>query len=358
MLQAIVETIAEKGCSTMSFDYVQKIPPPKEILETMPLSKDLADMKKKRDKEISDIFTGKDGRLFLIIGPCSAHNEDAVCDYISRLARVQENVKDKIIIVPRVYTNKPRTTGIGYKGMAHQPNLKEEPNIVEGLTAIRKMHLRALQESRLPAADEMLYPENFPYLADVLSYVAVGARSVENQKHRLTASGFDIPVGMKNPTSGDLEVMLNSVQAAQAPHVFSYNGWEVKTSGNSLAHCVLRGAVNQHGQCIPNYHYEDLIRFAEVYQKRSLENPAIIVDTNHANSDKKYNEQPRIAMEVMRSRQSSDVLKSTIKGFMIESYIEEGAQKIPEGVYGKSITDPCLGWPKSEKLIQQLAEMV
>ena len=342
----------------MSFEYLQQIPRPKEMREATPLSKELSDIKKKRDKEIYDVFAGKNGKLVLIIGPCSAHDEDAVADYISRLAKVQDDVNEKVILVPRIYTNKPRTTGIGYKGMAHQPDLEKEPNIVEGIKAIRRMHLRAIEESHLPAADEMLYPGNYPYLEDLLSYVAVGARSVENQQHRLTASGLDIPVGMKNPTSGDMEVMLNSVQAAQAPHVFSYNGWEVKTAGNPLAHCVLRGAVNQHGQCIPNYHYEDLMRFAEVYGKRDLSNPAIIVDTNHANSDKQYTEQPRIALEVMRSRQHSTVLRGMVKGFMIESYIEGGSQKVSNGVYGKSITDPCLGWTESEKLIRDLAGMV
>jgi len=342
----------------MSFEYIQEIPQPKDIRAAIPLSHILTDSKNCRDQEIKDAFTGKTNKLVLIIGPCSAHDEDAVCDYIARLAKVQADVKDKILIIPRIYTNKPRTTGIGYKGMAHQPNLQEEPNIVEGIKAIRKMHIRALRESGLPAADEMLYPGNYPYLEDVLSYVAVGARSVENQAHRLTCSGLDIPAGMKNPTSGDNEVTLNSIQAAQAPHVFSYNRWEVKTSGNPLTHAVLRGAVDYHGLAVPNYHYEDLLMFAEAYQKRGLINPAIIVDTNHANSNKKYAEQPRIAMEVMRSCQHSPLLKKMIKGFMIESFIEEGAQKVTENVYGKSITDPCLGWKDSEKLIRDLAGMV
>jgi 3-deoxy-7-phosphoheptulonate synthase len=324
----------------------------------MPLSPDLTAIKKGCDQEIKAVFTGESRKFLLIIGPCSAHDEEAVCDYISRLAKVQAEVKDKIIIIPRIYTNKPRTTGIGYKGMAHQPNPQEEPNIVEGIKAIRKMHLRALKESHLPAADEMLYPGNYPYLEDVLSYVAVGARSVENQAHRLTCSGLDVPVGMKNPTSGDMEVTLNSVQAAQAPHVFSYNRWEVKTAGNPLTHAVLRGAVDPHGVTVPNYHYEDLIWFAEAYKKRGLVNPAIIVDTNHANSNKKFAEQPRIAMEVMRSRKHSALLTAMIKGFMIESFIEEGSQKVTENVYGKSITDPCLGWKDSEKLIRDLAGMV
>jgi 3-deoxy-7-phosphoheptulonate synthase len=342
----------------MSFKYVQEIPPPQEVLAAMPLPPDLVEIKKKRDQDIREAFTGKTSKFILIIGPCSAHDEEAVCDYISRLAKVQAEVKDRIIIIPRIYTNKPRTTGIGYKGMAHQPKLQEKPNIVEGIKAIRKMHIRALRESHIPAADEMLYPGNYPYLEDVLSYVAVGARSVENQAHRLTCSGLDIPVGMKNPTSGDMEVTLNSIQAAQAPHVFSYNRWEVETSGNPLTHAVLRGAVDYHGLAVPNYHYEDLKLFAESYQNRGLTNPAIIVDTNHANSDKKFAEQPRIAMEVMQSRRHSSLIRDMVRGFMIESFIEEGTQKITENVYGKSITDPCLGWKDSEKLIRDLAGMV
>jgi 3-deoxy-7-phosphoheptulonate synthase len=342
----------------MGFTYVREIPAPREILAAMPLSPDLVEIKKKRDQEIKAAFTRGNSKLVLVIGPCSAHDEDAVCDYIARLAKVQAEVKGTIIIIPRIYTNKPRTTGIGYKGMAHQPNLQEEPNIVEGIKAIRKMHIRALKESHLPAADEMLYPGNYPYLEDVLSYVAVGARSVENQAHRLTCSGLDIPVGMKNPTSGDMAVTLNSIQASQAPHVFSYNRWEVNTSGNPLTHAVLRGAVDYHGRAVPNYHYEDLKAFAESYQKRGLTNPAIIVDTNHANSNKQYADQPRIAVEVMQSRRHSSQLKEMIRGFMIESFIEEGAQKVTESVYGKSITDPCLGWKDSEKLIRDLAGMV
>src|SRR5512135_198902 len=305
----LIRVWRQGGYKSMSFQYVREIPQPGEILARMPLTPELTAIKKKRDREIRAAFSGENSKLVLIIGPCSAHDEEAVCDYIARLAKVQAEVKDKITIIPRIYTNKPRTTGIGYKGMAHQPNPQEKPNIVEGIKAIRKMHLRALKESHLPAADEMLYPGNFPYLEDVLSYVAVGARSVENQSHRLTCSGLDIPVGMKNPTSGDMEVTLNSIQAAQAPHIFSYNRWEVKTAGNPLTHAVLRGAVDPHGVTVPNYHYEDLIRFAEAYKKRGLVNPAIIVDTNHANSDKKFAEQPRIAKEVMRSRLHSTLLK-------------------------------------------------
>jgi 3-deoxy-7-phosphoheptulonate synthase len=342
----------------MSFEYIREIPKPNEILSAMPFPLDLTVIKKGRDQEIKAVFTGESRKFVLIIGPCSAHDEEAVCDYIGRLAKVQAEVKDKIIIIPRIYTNKPRTTGIGYKGMAHQPNPQEEPNIVEGIKAIRRMHIRALKESNLPAADEMLYPGNYPYLDDVLSYVAVGARSVENQAHRLTCSGLDIPVGMKNPTSGDMEVTLNSIQAAQAPHIFSYNRWEVKTTGNPLTHAVLRGAVDPHGVTVPNYHYEDLIRFAEAYRKKGFDNPAIIVDTNHSNSNKKFAEQPRIAMEVMQSRKHSQLLTEMVKGFMIESFIEEGSQKVTENVYGKSITDPCLGWKDSEKLIRDLANMV
>ena len=334
------------------------MPGVKDILETIPVPDGLTKIKERRDLEIKSVFNRESEKFLVIIGPCSADNEDAVCDYVSRLARLQDEVKDNLILIPRIYTNKPRTTGEGYKGMAHQPKPSEEPNMVKGLKAIRKMHIRALKESHLPAADEMLYPGNYPYLADILSYVAVGARSVESQLHRLTISGIDVPAGMKNPTSGDLEVMLNSVQAAQLPHVFVYNGWEVKTSGNPLAHCILRGAVDQYGTNFPNYHYEDLRRLAEIYKKRNLEYPAIIVDTNHANSNKKFAEQPRIAKEVMRSRQHSKTLKSKVKGLMIESYIIEGTQKISENIYGKSITDPCLGWEDSEKLVRDLAEYV
>ena len=334
------------------------MPGVKDILETIPVPDGLTKIKERRDLEIKSVFNRESEKFLVIIGPCSADNEDAVCDYVSRLARLQDEVKENLILIPRIYTNKPRTTGEGYKGMAHQPKPSEEPNMVKGLKAIRKMHIRALKESHLPAADEMLYPGNYPYLADILSYVAVGARSVESQLHRLTISGIDVPAGMKNPTSGDLEVMLNSVQAAQLPHVFVYNGWEVKTSGNPLAHCILRGAVDQYGTNFPNYHYEDLRRLAEIYKKRNLEYPAIIVDTNHANSNKKFAEQPRIAKEVMRSRQHSKTLKNKVKGLMIESYIIEGTQKISENIYGKSITDPCLGWEDSEKLVRDLAEYV
>jgi len=340
----------------MSFEYIQKIPSVEEILKEIPLAADLASIKKKRDLEIKDVLKGKNDKLLLIIGPCSADDEEAVCEYVSRLAKLQSKVNEKLIIIPRIYTNKPRTTGEGYKGMAHQPNPREKPNMVEGLKAIRKMHIRAMKESHLSSADEMLYPGNYPYLQDILSYVAIGARSVENQKHRLTVSGLDIPIGMKNPTSGDFDVMLNSVKAAQVPHVFVYNGWEVSTTGNELAHCVLRGSMNQHGQHIPNYHYEDLIHVAEKYLERSLRNPTVIIDTNHSNSGKKYNEQPRIAMTVLKSRKHSDILKQMVKGFMIESYLEDGSQKVNEHVFGKSITDPCIGWDTTERLVQAIAD--
>jgi len=340
----------------MSFQYVREMQSVKEIMHTMPLSAGLKKIKKQRDEDIKAVFEGRNDKLLVIIGPCSADNADSVCEYVARLAKIQEETKERLIIIPRIYTNKPRTTGEGYKGMAHQPKPSEEPDMVKGLKAIRKMHIRALEESYLPAADEMLYPGNYPYLEDILSYVAVGARSVENQLHRLTISGLDVPAGMKNPTGGDLEVMLNSVQAAQGPHVFVYNGWEVRTSGNPLAHCILRGAVDAYGTNMPNYHYEDLRRLAETYKKRNLANPAVIVDTNHANSNKKFHEQPRIAKEVMMSRENSKTLRRKIKGFMIESYLEEGTQKISENIYGKSITDPCLGWEDSERLLRDLAD--
>jgi len=342
----------------MSFTYLQKIPTPSEILREMPLLEKLKKIKAKRDEEIIAVLKGKDNRLLLIIGPCSADDEDALSEYVLRLAAVQNKVKDKIILIPRIYTNKPRTTGVGYKGMLHQPKATEDPNISKGITAIRRMHLRVLSESGLTAADEMLYPGNYPYLEDILSYVTIGARSVENQEHRLTVSGLDIPVGMKNPTSGDLNVLLNSVQAAQTPHRFIYNGWEVKTKGNNIAHCVLRGAINRYGQNIPNYHYEDLIHFAQLYLKRGLVNPAIIVDTNHSNSDKNFSEQPRIAEEVMHSLVKSKDLQKIVKGLMVESYLSEGSQQVKGKVFGRSITDPCLGWADSEKLILKLAEKI
>ena len=322
------------------------------------MPENLIKIKQDRDQLIRDIFERKSDKFMLIIGPCSADNEDAVCEYITRLAGLQDRVKDRIVLIPRIYTNKPRTTGTGYKGMLHQPDPHKAPNIAEGIIAIRKMHIRALRESGLSAADEMLYPGNAPYLEDLLSYNAVGARSVENQQHRLTASGLDVPVGMKNPTSGDLPVMLNAIFAAQHSHIFVHNRWEVKTTGNPYAHAILRGAVDPYGNCISNYHYENLIRTAAEYKERGLANPVIIVDTNHANSNKHFRQQPRIAMEVLQSRSNDSLLKDYIRGFMIESYLEEGAQKIDENIYGKSITDPCLGWKDTEKCVLDLAEVV
>lgn len=329
-----------------------------EIKKLYPITYELEHLKEKRDQEIKAVFESKDDRLLLIIGPCSADNDDSVIDYISRLRGVQEKVSDKILIIPRIYTNKPRTTGDGYKGMLHQPDPHKSEDMLKGVVAIRNLHIRAIKETGFTCADEMLYPENHRYLSDVLSYVAVGARSVENQQHRLTASGFDIPVGMKNPTGGDISVMMNSITAAQHSHTFIYRGWEVESQGNPLAHAILRGYVNKHGQSIPNYHYEDLIHLAETYDKSDLANPAVIIDTNHANSGKKWTEQPRIAKEVLQSCRHSADIKKIVKGLMIESYIEDGAQKPEECVYGKSITDPCLGWDKTEKLILELADIL
>jgi 3-deoxy-7-phosphoheptulonate synthase len=342
----------------MSFNYIRKIPSPDEIIKELPLDGKLAGIKASRDRELIDAITGKTDKIALIIGPCSADNEDAVCEYVSRLAKLNDRVADRIVIVPRIYTNKPRTTGEGYKGMMHQPDPLDEPNILEGIKAIRKMHIRTIRETGLSAADEMLYPDNYPYLEDLLTYVAIGARSVENQQHRLAISGIEIPSGMKNPTSGDMNVMLNSVYAAQIPHVFKYDGWEVKTSGNPLTHCVLRGAVNHYGQNIANYHYEDLMKLQELYAKKNLVNHAVIIDTNHSNSNKQYGEQPRIVHEVLQNMKVSSGLRKIIKGFMIESYIEEGAQDVKGSVFGKSITDPCLGWDQTEKLIYDIAGMV
>ena len=342
----------------MSFNFLNQLPTPAEIKEQYPLSKELTELKKHRDAQIADVITGKDGRFLLIIGPCSADNEDSVCDYVSRLTKIQDDVKDSVIIIPRIYTNKPRTTGEGYKGIALQPDPEEDPDMLKGLLSLRELHIRAIQETELTCADEMLYPENHSYLSDVLSYVAVGARSVENQQHRLVASGVGIPVGMKNPTCGDIEVMLNSVLAAQIPHTISYRGYEVETPGNPYTHCILRGFVKSDGKCHSNYHYEDLEKLIEAYGKRHLENPAVIVDTNHANSNKNYLAQIRICKEVLHSCKLSDDIRKMVKGFMIESYLEDGNQKIGGGCYGKSITDPCLGWDKTERLIYDIAELI
>lgn len=342
----------------MSFINIRKIPSPEEVAEMTPLPKHLKKIKKQRDNELIDIFKGNSDKLILIIGPCSADDEDSVCDYVTRLAKINEKVKDTLFIVPRIYTGKPRTTGAGYKGMLHQPDPEKAPNILEGILSIRKMNIRAISETYLTAADEMLYPYNLPFVSDLLTYIAVGARSVENQQHRLTASGIDVPVGMKNPTSGDLTVMFNSILAAQSSHDFIYNGYEVKTSGNPYVHGILRGSVNKHGDNVPNYHYEDLTRASDMYENGNYQNPALIIDTNHSNSKKCFYEQPRIVKEVMHNRKYNKTLKNIIKGFMIESYIVEGNQKIDEHIYGKSITDPCLGWEATEELIYYIAERV
>ena len=341
----------------MGFDFIKKLPTPEEIRNQYPIDAEIQAIKDARDKELRDVFTGKSDKFLAIIGPCSADNEDAVLDYLTRLRNVQEKIADKVLIVPRVYTNKPRTTGEGYKGMVHQPDPEKQPDLLAGLVAIRKMHIHAIQTSGMTCADEMLYPENYRYLSDLLSYVAVGARSVEDQQHRLTVSGFDVASGMKNPTSGDFSVMLNSVYAAQHPHHFVYRGYEVETTGNPLTHVVLRGAVSKHGNTTQNYHYEDLIRLHEMYEKMDVINPAAIIDTNHSNSGKQFKEQIRIAKEVMHNRQLSPEIRTLVKGLMIESYIEEGNQSIGSHVYGKSITDPCLGWEDSKQLIYDIAEM-
>ena len=343
----------------MGLHYISEVPSADEIKELFPMSAELAKVKEERDKEIAKVFTGESKKLLAIIGPCSADNEDAVVDYTTRLSKVQEKVKDKLILVPRIYTNKPRTNGSGYKGMLHQPNPEEKPNFIEGLKAIRKMHIDSIKESGLTAADEMLYSDNWSYMSDILSYVAIGARSVENQSHRLIASGIDVPVGMKNPTSGDYTVMMNSCIAGQSKHTFMTAGWEVKSDGNPLTHCILRGSLNRHGVSVPNYHYEDLIRLFEAYQEfDTLKNPAVIVDANHNNSGKKWDQQPRIVKEILHSMRHSEDVAGLVKGVMIESYIEDGNQPVGGGCYGKSITDPCLGWEKSERLLLEMAELL
>ncbi|MBO6159362.1 MAG: 3-deoxy-7-phosphoheptulonate synthase [Firmicutes bacterium] len=342
----------------MSMEFEKRLAVPMEVKEMYPVSLKLEELVQKRNVEMQQILSGGDDRLMLIIGPCSADSEEPVIDYITRLRKVQDQVADKIYMVPRIYTNKPRTTGSGYKGMLHQPDPTERPNLFKGIVAIRELHLRALAETGFSCADEMLYPENAQYLDDLLGYVAVGARSVENQQHRLTASGMNCPVGMKNPTSGDIDVMMNSITAAQHGHTFIYRGWQVHSQGNPYTHAILRGYVNHHGQSQPNYHYENLTRLADAYAKLELANPAVIVDCNHSNSGKQYMEQIRIAKEVLSSRRYNPDIHKLVKGLMIESYIEDGSQKIGEGVYGKSITDPCLGWEKTERLIYDLAEML
>ena len=342
----------------MDMKFFRKLPVPKELKEQFPADERIVKIKQERDPEIRRIFEGKSDKLLLIIGPCSADREDAVLDYLTRLSKVQEKVKDKIMIIPRVYTNKPRTTGGGYKGLVHQPDPEKKPDMLQGIIAVRELHQRAILESGLTCADEMLYPENHRYVSDLLSYVAIGARSVEDQQHRLTASGVGIPVGMKNPTGGDLSVMMNSITAAQGQHVFLYRGWEVQSLGNLYAHALLRGYVDKHGKTYSNYHYEDLNELFELYQESSLKNPGVIIDTNHANSGKHYLEQIRIAKEVMHSCHLSKDVRGLVKGLMIESYIEDGNQPVGGGCYGKSITDPCLGWEKSERLIYEIADLL
>ncbi|MBO5280585.1 MAG: 3-deoxy-7-phosphoheptulonate synthase [Clostridia bacterium] len=342
----------------MNMNFKRKLPIPMDIKEEFPVSIKMQQDKVARDVEIRKIFRGESDKFILVIGPCSADHEESVLDYIGRLRTVQDQVKDKILIIPRIYTNKPRTTGDGYKGMLHQPDPDAASDMLGGIIAIRRLHMKALSEYGFSCADEMLYPENHRYLSDLLSYVAIGARSVENQQHRLTASGLAIPVGMKNPTGGDLSVMMNAITAAHHKHTFIYRGWEVESAGNPYSHAILRGYVDAYGKSISNYHYEDLAKLNEIYAKSGLENPAVIVDTNHANSGKQWQEQIRIAKDIMYSRSQNEDVKKLVKGLMIESYIEDGAQKIGEGIYGKSITDPCLGWEKTEKLILDLAEKV
>ena len=341
----------------MNMEFYRKLPIPQDVKAQFPLTSELEKVVQNKRNEINGVFSGASDKFILVIGPCSADNEDSVMDYIHRLRNVQDKVADKVLIVPRIYTNKPRTTGEGYKGMLHQPDPNQKPDMLKGIIAIRKLHMRAIEETGFVCADEMLYPENHRYLSDILGYVAIGARSVEDQQHRLVASGCDVPVGMKNPTSGDITVMMNSIKAAQSSHVFLYRGWEVKSSGNPLSHAILRGYVDKQGKSHPNYHYEDLYGLYETYAASGLYNPAVIVDTNHANSGKKYLEQVRIAKEILHSRRYSADVAGLVKGLMIESYIEDGAQKISEcEIYGKSITDPCLGWEKTERLIYDIAD--
>ena len=338
--------------------FIRKLPIPMEIKKEFPITPEIAEAREKRVGEMCAILDGRDKRLMLVIGPCSADREDSVMDYICRLVPLQEQVKDKILIVPRIYTNKPRTDGSGYKGMLHQPDPDKKPDMLEGIIAIRRLHTRAVRETGFACADEMLYPENYRYLSDIIGYVAVGARSVEDQQHRLTASGLSVPVGMKNPTGGDLSVMMNSIYAAMGDHTFLYRGWEVETAGNPYAHAILRGYVNERGNSRPNYHYEDLVELHELYAQRGIKNPACLVDCNHANSGKQYLEQIRIAKEVLHSKRHSNDINTLVKGLMIESYIEDGKQKITDGVYGKSITDACLGWEKTERLVLEMAELL
>lgn len=342
----------------MSMEFFRKLPIPLETKEKYPVSAAATEVKEKRDAEVKAVFTGESDKLILVIGPCSADSEEPVMEYVYRLKKLQDEVSDKLILIPRIYTNKPRTTGTGYKGMLHQPDPSGKPDLYHGILAIRELHTRVLTETGLSTADEMLYPSNHRYLSDLISYVAVGARSTENQEHRLVSSGIEVPVGMKNPPSGDLSVMLNSITAAQSEQSFIYRGWDVKTTGNPLCHAILRGYVDNYGRSFPNYHYEDLVALYDAYSKRELENIAVIVDANHANSAKKYDEQPRICKEVLHSARHNADIKKMLKGFMIESYLEDGCQKIGEGTFGRSITDPCLGWEKTQKLVCDIADLI
>ena len=341
----------------MNMEFKRKLPTPQTIKDMYPISEELAQKKQANDRQIRAILTGEDDRLLLLIGPCSADREDAVLDYAVRLRTLQDRVADKLLIVPRIYSNKPRTTGDGYKGMLHQPNPNGQPDLLNGLIAIRKMHMKVLEQTGFSSADELLYPENYYYLSDILSYAAIGARSVEDQQHRLIASGLDVPVGMKNPTSGDLTVMMNSIQAAQHAHTFLFSQWEVRSKGNPLAHAILRGSTNKFGRSLPNYHYEDLNQLCELYAKSGLQNPGVIIDTNHANSAKHWDQQPRIAKEVLHSTRHSEDIRRMVKGLMIESYLLDGNQKTEGGVYGLSITDACIGWKKTEQLVLELADL-
>jgi len=340
----------------MHMNFHRKLPIPKEVKEEFPLTQRMMQVKAARDEEIRAAFDGSCDKFILIIGPCSADHKEPVLEYMSRLRRLYEQVSDKMIIIPRIYTNKPRTTGQGYKGMLHQPDPEAKPDMYKGIVSIRDLHLAALRDYDFSCADEMLYPENYRYLSDLLSYVAIGARSVENQQHRLTASGISAPVGMKNPTGGDLSVMMNAIVAAQSSHTFIYRGWEVTSDGNPYTHAILRGYIDYAGRNVSNYHYEDLLRVEELYEKSNLTNPSVIVDTNHNNSGKKYLEQIRIAKDIVHSRNQNPDIKRLVKGLMIESYLEDGAQGTGDHVFGKSITDPCLGWEKTERLILYLAE--
>ena len=340
----------------MRMDFQRKLPIPQEVKREFPLTEKMEQAKKNRDEVIRSVFEGQSDKFLLIIGPCSADHREPVLEYLSRLCKIQEQISEKIVIIPRIYTNKPRTTGKGYKGMLHQPDPEAKPDMYKGIVSIRELHMAALRDYGFSCADEMLYPENHRYLSDLLSYVAIGARSVENQQHRLTASGIDVPVGMKNPTGGDLHVMINAITAAQSSHTFIYRGWEVISEGNPWAHAILRGYVDYAGKSVSNYHYEDLAIVSELYAQSGLSNPSVIVDTNHNNSGKKYLEQVRIAKDIVHSRNQNTDIKKLVKGLMVESYLEDGAQGLGEHVYGKSITDPCLGWEKTEQLIFDIAD--